>query len=70
MKFYTATALAVDMVCVLEIAQSCFDDMLRAIPTMNRRCIAILLDRAREVTRMEQQRKTHRAGKTSWKSGP
>src|ERR1700721_3284345 len=46
MKFYTATALAVDTVCVLEIGQSCFDGMLNAIPTMNRRCIAILLDRA------------------------
>jgi signal transduction histidine kinase len=55
MKFYTATALAVDTVCVLEIGHSCFDDMLNAIPTMNRRCIAILLDRAREVTRVEQQ---------------
>src|ERR1700728_2076766 len=55
MKFYTATALAVDTVCVLEIDHSSFDDMLNAIPTMNRRCIAILLDRAREVTRIEQQ---------------
>lgn len=55
MKFYTATALAVGTVCVLEIVHTSFDDMLNAIPTMNRRCIAILLDRAREVTRIEQQ---------------
>jgi signal transduction histidine kinase len=55
MKFYTGTALAVDTVCVLEIVQSSFDDMLNAIPTMNRRCVAVLLDRAREVTRIEQQ---------------
>ncbi len=55
MKFYTGTALAVDTVCVLEIVHSSFDDMLNAIPTMNRRCVAILLDRAREVTRIEQQ---------------
>jgi signal transduction histidine kinase len=55
MKFYTGTALAVDMVCVLEIVHTSFDDMLNAIPTMNRRCVAALLDRAREVTRIEQQ---------------
>jgi signal transduction histidine kinase len=55
MKFYTGTALAVGTVCVLEIVHTVFDDMLNAIPTMNRRCIAILLDRAREVTRIEQQ---------------
>jgi CRP-like cAMP-binding protein len=55
MKFYTGTALPVGTVCVLEIVHTSFDDMLNAIPTMNRRCIAILLDRAREVTRIEQQ---------------
>ena len=55
MKFYTGTALAVDTVCVLEIVHSSFDDMLNAIPTMSRRCVAVLLDRAREVTRIEQQ---------------
>jgi len=55
MKFYTGTALAVDTVCVLEIADSYFNNMLSAIPTMNRRCVAVLLDRAREVTRIEQQ---------------
>ena len=55
MKFYTGTALAVGTVCVLGIVHSSFDDMLNAIPTMNRRCVAILLDRAREVTRIEQQ---------------
>jgi len=55
MRFYTGTALAVDTVCVLEIVHSSFDDMLNAIPTMNRRCVAVLLDRAREVTRIEQQ---------------
>jgi signal transduction histidine kinase len=55
MKFYTGTALAVGTVCVIEILHSLFDDMLNAIPTMSRRCIAVLLDRAREVTRIEQQ---------------
>jgi signal transduction histidine kinase len=55
MKFYTGTALAVGRVCVLEIVHSSFDDMLSAIPTMSRRCVVVLLERAREVTRIEQQ---------------
>jgi signal transduction histidine kinase len=55
MKFYTGTALAVDTVCVIEIVHSSFEEMLNAIPTMGRRCVAVLLDRAREVTRIEQQ---------------
>lgn len=40
MTFYTGTALAVGTVCVIEILHSLFDDMLNAIPTMSRRCIA------------------------------
>jgi signal transduction histidine kinase len=55
MRFYTGTAFAVGTVCVVEMVHSLFDDMVNAIPSMNRRCVAILLERAREVTRIEQQ---------------
>jgi signal transduction histidine kinase len=40
---------------VLDIHESLFPEMLIAIPTMGQRCVGILLDRVREVTRMEQQ---------------
>jgi signal transduction histidine kinase len=40
---------------VLDIHESLFPEMLQAIPSMGQRCVSVLLDRVREVTRMEQQ---------------
>ncbi len=39
----------------LEYDRSLFPAMLEAIPSMGQRCVGILLDRVREITRMEQQ---------------
>ena len=39
----------------LEFDRSLFPEMLRAIPSLTERVVGILLDRVREVTRMEQQ---------------
>jgi signal transduction histidine kinase len=39
----------------LEIDRELFPEMLAAIPSMGQICVGILLDRVREVTRMEQQ---------------
>ncbi len=40
---------------VLDIHEDLFPAMLEAIPSMTQRCVSILLDRVREVTRLEQQ---------------
>ena len=40
---------------VLDIHESLFPEMLAFIPSMGQRCVSVLLDRVREVTRMEQQ---------------
>jgi signal transduction histidine kinase len=40
---------------VLAVHKSKFDEMLRAIPSMGQRAVSTLLDRVREVTRIEQQ---------------
>ena len=42
-------------VWVLQIHEDLFPEMLRAIPSMGQICVSALLDRVREVTRMEQQ---------------
>jgi signal transduction histidine kinase len=42
-------------VWVLDVEESLFPAMLEAIPSMGQRCVSVLLDRVREVTRMEQQ---------------
>ena len=39
----------------LDLPETLFPAMLQAIPSMAQRCVSILLDRVREVTRMEQQ---------------
>jgi signal transduction histidine kinase len=39
----------------LEFDRSLFPEMIKAIPTMTERVVGILLDRVREITRMEQQ---------------
>ncbi|HZD49280.1 MAG TPA: ATP-binding protein [Silvibacterium sp.] len=39
----------------LDFDREIFPEMLRAVPSMGQRCVSVLLDRVREVTRLEQQ---------------
>ena len=55
MKGYGGQGFAVTDCWVLAIHRSRFDEMLRAIPSMGQRVVSTLLDRVREVTRIEQQ---------------
>ncbi len=55
MKNYGGESSAVGDCWVLDIHESLFPAMLAAIPTMGQRSVNVLLDRVREVTRMEQQ---------------
>ncbi|GAC1359503.1 MAG: ATP-binding protein [Acidobacteriaceae bacterium] len=55
MKNYGGDGIAIGPTWALDIHQDHFPAMLRAIPSMGQRCVSILLDRVREVTRMEQQ---------------
>jgi signal transduction histidine kinase len=55
MKGYGGDGYTVGPIWVLDIHESLFHDMLVAIPSMGQRCVNVLLDRVREVTRMEQQ---------------
>ncbi len=55
MKTYGGDGSTVGPTWVLDIHESIFPEMLAAIPSMAQRCVTVLLDRVREVTRMEQQ---------------
>jgi signal transduction histidine kinase len=44
-----------ETVWALQLSRELFPEMLLAIPSMGQRCVTILLDRVREVTRLEQQ---------------
>jgi len=55
MKSYGGQGRAVSPVWALLISREEFPGMLRAIPSMAQRVVTTLLDRVREVTRMEQQ---------------
>ncbi|HUZ94840.1 MAG TPA: ATP-binding protein [Edaphobacter sp.] len=55
MKFYGGDGYTIGPSWVLDIHESLFPEMLQAIPSMAQRCVSVLLDRVREVTRMEQQ---------------
>jgi signal transduction histidine kinase len=55
MKSYGGQGFAVSPVWTLLIHRSVFPEMLNAIPTMTQRVVSTLLDRVREVTRIEQQ---------------
>ena len=55
MQTYGGDGYAAGDVWTLDFNQSCFPDMLKAIPSIGQRCVSVLLDRVREVTRMEQQ---------------
>ena len=55
MKSYGGDGYCVGQHWSLNIDESIFPEMLAAIPSMTQRCVSVLLDRTREVTRMEQQ---------------
>ncbi len=55
MKGYGGQGFAVTPVWALLVHRSLFPEMLTAIPSMGQRVVSALLDRAREVTRIEQQ---------------
>ncbi len=55
MKSYGGQGFAVSDVWALLFDKSIFPEMLVAIPSMGQRVVATLLDRVREVTRIEQQ---------------
>ena len=55
MKSYGGQGFAVSPVWMLLIHRSVFPEMLQAVPSMAQRVVSTLLDRVREVTRIEQQ---------------
>ena len=55
MKTYGGVGFAVGDVWALAVDKSLFPEMLEAIPSMTQRSVTMLLDRVREVTRIEQQ---------------
>ena len=55
MKTYGGDGYSVGTTWALDINQDLFPEMLIAIPSMGQRCVTALLDRVREVTRLEQQ---------------
>jgi signal transduction histidine kinase len=55
MKSYGGAGFTVAPAWWLEYEKPLFPAMLAAIPSMTQRCVSILLDRVREVTRIEQQ---------------
>jgi signal transduction histidine kinase len=55
MKGYGGSGFAVGPLWSLDIPKEIFPQMLAAIPSMTQRCVSVLLNRVREVTRMEMQ---------------
>ena len=55
MKTYGGQGFAISPVWALLIPKEIFPEMLQAIPSMTQRVVSTLLDRVREVTRIEQQ---------------
>ncbi len=55
MRTYGGDGYTIGPIWVLDVHQNLFPEMLAAIPSMAQRCVSVLLDRVREVTRMEQQ---------------
>lgn len=55
MKSYGGHGYVVTDAWALEFDREIFPEMLRAVPSMGQRCVSVLLDRVREVTRLEQQ---------------
>ena len=55
MKSYGGDGTAVGSIWALDLHKDLFPAMLAAIPSMGQRCVSVMLDRVREVTRLEQQ---------------
>jgi signal transduction histidine kinase len=55
MKTYGGHGYVVADIWALDYPRSLFPEMMRAVPSMTQRCVSVLLDRVREVTRLEQQ---------------
>jgi signal transduction histidine kinase len=55
MKTVGGSGYVSEAVWALQVPRDQFPEMLIAIPSMGLRCVSILLDRVREVTRLEQQ---------------
>ncbi|RXH55035.1 sensor histidine kinase [Granulicella sibirica] len=55
MKTYGGDGSSVGDLWAIDIPEEMFAEMLAAIPSMAQRCVSVLLDRVREVTRIEQQ---------------
>ena len=55
MKAYGGLGYTSAPTWLLEIDRSLFPEMVKAIPSLTERVVGILLDRVREITRMEQQ---------------
>lgn len=55
MKTVGGTGQVTESVWALQVPKNRFAEMLAVIPSMGQRCVSILLDRTREVTRLEQQ---------------
>jgi signal transduction histidine kinase len=55
MKTYGGQGFAVSPLWALMVPKEIFPEMLQAIPSMTQRVVSTLLDRVREVTRIEQQ---------------
>src|ERR1700728_2548003 len=55
MKTHGGQDFAASDIWGIQIDRDIFSDMLQAIPSMGQRCVSVLLDRVREMTRLEQQ---------------
>jgi signal transduction histidine kinase len=55
MKTYGGHGYAVTDLWGLDFPRDIFNEMTTAIPSMTQRCVSVLLDRVREITRLEQQ---------------
>jgi signal transduction histidine kinase len=55
MKTYGGHGYAVTDLWGLDYPRSTFAEMIETIPSMTQRCVSVLLDRVREITRLEQQ---------------
>jgi signal transduction histidine kinase len=55
MKGYGGSGYTAGDVWTLDIPKELFPEMLAAIPSMGQRCVSVLLNRVREVTRIEMQ---------------
>lgn len=55
MKSHGGHGFVVSDAWALDFDREIFPEMLRSVPSMGQRCVSVLLDRVREVTRLEQQ---------------